>query len=197
MSARYDPDRIRERLHAIRIDRMFRLIHRNHRNRPLEAVPSPSRFSDPVLGYGVLYAAEAVRCGFWESIVRNRFTHRRHREIPRSEVEARLVVSLHSTRRLSLVDLRGDGPIRIAAPTAVAHDANHAAGRALSTAVYEYLPEADGFLFQSRFTGHRCVAIFDRSFQKLAVSQIMPLVEHADFLDALVDYDIVLTKPPE
>ena len=42
--------------------------------------------------------------------------------------------AIRSTGPLSLVDLRGDGPIRIAAPTAVAHDANHAAGRSLSAA---------------------------------------------------------------
>lgn len=95
--------------------------------------------------------------------MRNRFTRRKRRELPRSDVEARLVVELRSTEALFLIDLRKDGPIRIAAPPAVAHDSNHAAGRALSAATYANVPEADGFLFQSRFTGHQCVAVFDRA----------------------------------
>lgn len=148
MSVGYNPARIRGQLRAVWIERMFRLIHRKHRRRPLGAVPAPSRFSDPAGQYAVLYAAEAVRCSFWEALARNRFTRRKRRELPRGDVEARLVVSLRSTEALQLVDLRGDGPIRIAAPTAVAHDTNHAAGRALSSATHADIPEADGFLFQ-------------------------------------------------
>ena len=117
--------------------------------------------------------------------------------MPRSDVESRLVVEIHSTEPLNFVDLRGDGPIRIAAPTAVAHDANHTAGRSLSAATYAEVPEADGFLYQSRFTGHVCAGVFDRAFGKLEVLGLVPLVEHVDFLRALTDYDITLTTPPD
>ena len=193
MTAEYDPDRIRERLRAVRLGRVYRLIHRSHRSRPLDAVATPSGFSDPAGRYSILYTTEAVVCGFWEALARNRFTRRRRREILRLDVESRLVVAIRSTEPLGVVDLRGDGPIRIGAPTAVAHDANHAAGRSLSAATYASVPEADGFLFQSRFTGHVCAGVFDRAFEKLEVLDITPLVEHADFLSALTDYDIALT----
>lgn len=193
MIANYDPERIRERLRAAQFGRVYRLIHRNHRSRPLDAVPTPSRFSDPAGRYSVLYVAEAVRCGFWEALARNRFTRRRRREIPRSDVESRLVVTIGSAESLQLVDLRGDGPIRIGATPAVAHDANHAAARSLSSATYVNVPEADGFLFQSRFTGHVCAVVCDRAFGKLAILDLTPLVEHVDFLQALIDYDITLT----
>lgn len=103
---------------------------------------------------------------------------------------------LTSTEALPLVDLRGDGPIRVGAPTAVAHDRNHAAGRALATAVHDTLPDADGFLYQSRFTGHDCVAVFDRAIRRLKVLNIRPLVTHPDLLAALDDYQVVLTEPP-
>ena len=106
------------------------------------------------------------------------------------------MVSIRSTEPLALIDLRGDGPVRIGAPSAVAHDGNHAAGRALSAAVHACLPEADGFLFPSRFTGDTCVAVFDRAFGKLTALDIADLARHVDFLDALDDYDIVLTGPP-
>ena len=197
MSAAYDIDRIRGRLQDVQFDRMFRVIHLQHQDSPLDAVPAPSRFSDPNGRFAVLYASQAVRCSFWEALARNRFDRRKRREMPREEVMARLVVSLHSTEALSLVDLRGDGPIRISAPTAVAHDSNHAAGRTLSAATYAGIPESDGFLFSSRFTGHICAALFDRAIRKLQVEEITSLVRHADFLDALDDYDITLTESPE
>ena len=98
MSGGCDLERIRGRLRAVRIERMFRLIHRRRRRRPLGVVPTPSRFSDTAGAYAVLYAAEAARCAFWEALARNRFTRRNRRELPRADVEARLVVSFRSGR---------------------------------------------------------------------------------------------------
>ena len=195
MTGGYDPDRLRLRLHEVRLSRVFRVVHRNHRSTPLAASPAPSRFSDPRGGFAVLYASETVRCAFWETLGRNRFARRRPRELPRTEVEARLVVSIRSIGPLALIDLRGDGPVRIGAPSAVAHDGNHTAGRALSAAVHAGVPEADGFLFASRFTGDICVAVFERAFGGLTTLDIADLVRHIEFLDALDDYGIVLTEP--
>ena len=196
MTAAYAPDRLRSRLRDVHLGRVFRVIHRDYGSSPLRAVPAPSRFSDPEGGYAVLYASEAVRCAFWETLGRNRFARRRPRELPRTEVEARLVVSIRSSGPLALIDLRGDGPIRIGAPSAAAHDGNHAAGRALSAAVHATVPEAEGFVFASRFTGHACVAVFGRAFGKLTALGIADLAGHADFLDALDDYGITLTEAP-
>ena len=195
MSSGYKPECIRKQLRTVRLSRMFRIIRRDHEKTPLGMVPAPSRFSDPAGKFALLYAADAVRCSFWEALARNRFDRRKRRELPRSDVESRVVVSLRSRHDLALIDLRGDGPIRIAAPTAVAHDSNHTSGRALSAATYSGVPEADGFLFQSRFTGHLCTAIFDRAVDKLAVIDIAPLITHSDFLDALDDYEIKLLRP--
>ncbi len=197
MSGGYDRERLRSRLRGVRLERIFRVIHRDYRSTPLHAVPVPSRFSDPRGCYAVLYASESVRCAFWETLGRNRFARRRRRELPRTEAEARLVVSVRSAEPLALIDLRGDGPVRVGAPSAVIHDGNHAAGRALSAAVHATVPDADGILFPSRFTGHACTAVFERAFGKLAALGVADLASHADFLDALDDYDIVLTEPPE
>ena len=82
------------------------------------------------------------------------------------------------------------------APSAGAHDGNHAAGRALSAAVHGDLPEADGLPFASRFTGEYFVAVFDRAFGRLRTGAADELVRHAEFLDALDEYDIALTGPP-
>ncbi len=57
-----------------------------------------------------------------------------------------MVVMLHTIEPLSLVDLRHDGPVRIGAPTAVTHDADHRAGKSVSAATYANVPDADGLL---------------------------------------------------
>ena len=79
----------------------------------------------------------------------------------------------------------------------VPHEGNHAAGRALSCAVQGGVPEADGFVFASRFTGNSCVAIFERAFGRLRATSIAGLIHQAEFLEALDDCDIVLTGPPD
>ena len=68
---------------------------------------------------------------------------------------------------------------------AVAHDANHAAGRALAAVTYVSVPRADGFLFLSRYTGDACVAVFGRAFGRLSLLSVMPLVANAEFLQVL------------
>lgn len=196
MSGTYDPDRICRRLKPFDLSKMYRMIPEHHRGTPLGTGIAPSRFSDPAGKFAVLYAADSVPCAFWESMVRDRFTRMKRRRLSKHEVRTRLVVMLRSTQSVSLVDLRNDGPIRIGAPTAVAHDKNHAAGRALAAAVYGMLPDADGFLYPSRFTGHNCVAIFDRAIRKLQALNVTPLIAHTDFLAALDDYEIVLVEPP-
>ena len=196
MTTRYNPNRLRSLLREFHLGRVFRVIPRDRRSNPLGAVPAPSRFSDPRGRYAVLYASKTVRCAFCETLVRNRFARRGRRELPRTEVEARLVVSIGSTEPLALIDLRGDGVVRIGAPSAVVHDGNHAAGRSLSAAVHAGVAEADGFLFVSRFTDDICMAVFNRAFGSLRMLGIDELVRHAEVLDALDDYGIVLTEPP-
>ena len=165
--------------------------HRAHRGTPLLAVPAASRFSDPQAGYAVLYTAETVSFAFWETLGRNRFAWRWRRELPRTEAEAALVVSIACDALLVLVDLRGDGPVRIGAPSAVADDGNPVAGRGPRRR-----SRGEGIVFASRLTGDSCVAIFERAFGRLRATGIGELVRHAELLEALDEYHIVLTRPP-
>lgn len=59
----------------------IRVVYRDDRGTPLAAVPVPSRFRDPQARYAVLYAAETVRCAFWETLGRNGFARRRRRGV--------------------------------------------------------------------------------------------------------------------
>ena len=205
MSRGYAAKGIRERIHTVRLDESYRLIRRRHQDRPLGTIPTSSRFSDPlgrysvlyatqsILGrYSVLYATQSMQCAVWEGLARDRFARRRRRILAFREAEPVVVVTLHTIEPLSLVDLRHDGPVRIGAPTAVTHDADHRAGQSLSAATYANVPEADGFVYQSRFTGHTCMAVFDRAIGKLAVRDVTGLVQHPKFADVLIDNEITL-----
>ncbi|MCY3933231.1 MAG: RES family NAD+ phosphorylase [Acidobacteria bacterium] len=195
MTRGYAAGRIRTRLRPLSIEQVCRVIRARRAGGPLDATPADSRFSDPDGRYGVLYAARNVRTSFVEAVLRSRFDRRRDREIPAEEVQARSIVWIDSLSDLNLVDLRRDGPIRIGAPTAVAHDANHAAGRSLSAFVYAEVDEADGFLYDSRFTGDVCLAVFDRAIEKLTATMVVPLMDSVDFHEALREYEIILTRP--
>ncbi len=59
---------------------------------------------------------------------------------------------------LGVTDLRGDVPVRIGAPSAVARDGNHAAGRTLSGAVHGGAPEVDMFSVLVEFAVPNTVA---------------------------------------
>lgn len=192
MSTPYQPDRIRRQLVPLKLGLMYRLILARYIGTPLGTKPAPSRFSDRLGAFSLLYAAESVRAALWESLIRQRFTRRKQRILNQSEVQNFQVVTLTSTVPLMLVDLRADGAIRIGAPTAAAHDSNHTAARALSAATYNTVPEADGFVFASRFTGHDCIAVFDRTVGNLTAVSTNPLAHHADFWAALDDYEITL-----
>ena len=107
---------IQAQIRTFRIAWMFRVINQRHAATPLNAIPAPSRFSDPAGNFAVLYGAETLPCSLWEAVVRNSLTRRQRRVIPRPVITYRLVVSFQSQQDLNLVDLRGDGPIRWCSP---------------------------------------------------------------------------------
>ncbi len=52
--------RIEAQIRTFRIALMFRIINQRHAATPLNAIPAPSRFSDPAGNYAVLYGAALV-----------------------------------------------------------------------------------------------------------------------------------------
>ena len=105
-----------------------------------------------------------------------------------------MLVTLHTSAPLRLVDLRADGTTRLRVPTAVTRDRRHGAGRAFAADVHERLPEADGVLYDGRFTSESCVAIFDRALDRLRPRRVLGLDRSSEVRDALVDHDIVLVE---
>jgi hypothetical protein len=191
----YVTKELRTLLETLDVDLLFRIIKRERRGTPLGAVPAPSRFSDPNLQYSVLYGATTIDCALWEGVIRDRFDLQPVRELPRVDLECRDLVLLNSTRPLSLLDIRGGRARRIFAPTAVTGAARQADGQTLSHSVYSQVPEADGLIYDSRFTSDGCVAIFDRAFAALDAQAIEPLPQIEEVHEALRAAGITLVRP--
>ena len=192
-----DPERLRTRLIEVHLEHGFRIIHRRFEATPLGCVPAPSRFADPDGSYAVLYAALTVRCAIWEALLRDDYLDARRDELPVEDVESRTLVSLRSAGPLRLLDLRGDGTTRAKVPTAVTRDRRHAAGRALSAVLYRDVTEADGILYESRFVGTGCVALFDRALGRLEAFRTIELDRSPEARDAFADADITLVTRRE
>ena len=155
---------------------------------------SDSRFCTSSDEYTVLYCAPDFTTAFLETVVRDRFTRRRRREILLKEVTARAWALIASAQGvvLKLLDLRGAGCTTIGAPTDTVGARNHAAGRALGRAIFGDHGEIDGFLYASRLTGEDVYAVYDRAIGKLVASGTGKLSDHRELPAVLQMHHISL-----
>ena len=108
----------------------YRIMSRRYVRSPLGTTPADSRFATRTGSYTVLYAAADFTTAFIETIVRDRFAHRRTRKVALREITERVWVRISSkpSTQLTLLHLRADGCTRIGVPTDVVQARNHAAG---------------------------------------------------------------------
>ena len=190
----YPRDRVDEVLAKAELEPSYRIIPRRHLDDPLGTAPADSRFCAKADGFTVIYAAPAFATAFIETIVRDRFLHRRRRETLLKEVTERAWVQIESrdNARLTLLDLRQDGCVRLGASTDAVRARNQASGRALGRAIHAEHEDVDGLLFSSRLTGTDVYAIFGRAIGNLSATQSGMLQGHGQLADVLSAYDIRL-----
>lgn len=142
----------------------------------------------------MLYAAPVFSTAFIETIVRDRFAHRRIRDVTLREITARVWVRIAAGpgAPLTLLDLRADGCTRIGAPTDVVQARNHAAGRAFGKTIHAEHTDVDGLVYASRLTGEDVYAVYDRSVGKLQAGEVGRLEEHVDLPGVLARHGIGL-----
>ena len=172
----------------------YRIMSQRHVGSPLGTTAADSRFATRTGGYTVLYAAPDFTTAFIETIVRDRFAHRRTREVALREITERVWVSLAAEpgAPLTILDLRADGCTRIGAPTDVVQARNHAAGRAFGKTIHAEHADVDGLVYASRLTGEDVYAIYDRSVVKLKVGDVGQLEEHVELPGVLERHGIGL-----
>ena len=190
----YPRHRIRSVLLKAAFPDNYRIAPSRYRASPLGTSDADSRFCSRNASHTVLYASPDFATTFIETVVRDRFTRRRTRQVGLKEIMERIWVRISAQPGavLTLLDLRGDGCARIGAPTDVVHARNHAAGRAFAKAIHVEHSDIDGLLYASRLTGEDVYAVFDRGITKLTSTEAGELVDHPKLPDVLARHGIGL-----
>lgn len=161
--------------------RFGRIYHERYPD-PLGFGKTRSRFSDPRphaddKRFGVLYLGSTLKVCFLEAVLRDR----RNGEvgdypIGERELIQRLYAEIVVTSPLKLVDLRGDGPIRMGIPSDVAGATPQSLARAWSVAFHEHPMEPDGIIYPSRLNEEINIAVYDRAVGKLRADRTSTLI---------------------
>ena len=172
----------------------YRIMSQRHVGSALGTSAADFRFATRTGTYTVLYAAPNFTTAFIETIVRDRFAHRRTRRVALREITERVWVRIAARpgTPLTLLDLRADGCTRIGAPTDVVQARNHAAGRAFGKIIHAEHADVDGIVYPSRLTGEGAYSIFDRSIGKLTAGEQGQLGEHVALPSVLERHGIGL-----
>ena len=166
---------------------------------PLGYGKTPSRFSDPRRRieenrFGVLYLGETLKVCFLEAVLRDRRNGAvGDFPIDQIELDARTSSTIRLKRDLQLIDLRGDGLVRMGIPTDVIRAQNQTLARAWSVAVYDHPDVVDGILFPSRLNNQHNLAIYDRAVDGLEHASTVPLLRARCFASVLDDFKVALT----
>ena len=115
--ARYPRGLIEPLLVHAPLPESYRIMPRRYLGSPLGTSEADSRFAAHDAGYTLLYAAPEFATAFLETVVRDRLVGRKDRVFALKEVTARIWVrvSSRSGEAMTLLDIRGDGCMRIAA----------------------------------------------------------------------------------
>ena len=169
----------------------LRLYPRRHRD-PLGFGKAPSRFSDPRPlpaedRYGVVYFGTSLKVSVLEAIIRDRGDGRLgDLIIARQELEDALCAEVTPRAPLQLVDLTGDGPVRMGVPSDAVRAADPALGQQWGLAFWSHASQPDGVLYPSRLNNEPNIAVFDRALPKLGVGSVSSLLSRRTELAAVI-----------
>jgi hypothetical protein len=154
-----------------------------------------NRFSDPTgQAYGVVYLGSSAKVAFVETLLRDAADGRGDDCVLQlAEIEARSMASIRLKEPLRLVNLTGDGGLRMGVPSDVVGASDQTLSRQWSLAFHDHTEAPDGVFYPSRLNEERCIALYDRALAKveaIATPRLMDCdLELAAILD---DLDIAL-----
>ncbi|MGX9117075.1 RES family NAD+ phosphorylase [Mesorhizobium sp. BHbsci] len=158
----------------------------------------PSRFSDPrrrmsANRFGVLYLGSSSKVCFVEAVLRDQGDGRvGNLLLDERDLTERSYALVEVTAALSLVDLRGDGPLRMGIPSDVARGSKQSLSRRWSIAIHHHPAQLDGIIYPSRLNGETNLAIYDRAVPKLRTVRHGPLLKEPGLAAVLRDLKVGL-----
>jgi len=173
-------------------------IHRKAFPDPIGFGKNATRFSDPRRRipenrFGVLYLGSTLKVCFVETILRDqRDGVVGDVEIEEGELDDRLYSQLRVRTPLRLVDLQGDGPLRMGIPSDVVRGRTQTLARKWSLAIYDHPAKVDGIIYPSRLNGEVNLAIYDRAVTRLEPLRTGELITAPGITAVLDDFFIAL-----
>ena len=165
---------------------------------PLGYAKTLSRFSDPrrripANRFGVLYLGSTLKVCFVEAVLRDQGDGRIvDLPIDESDLAKRSYAVVEVMSALSLIDLRGDGPLRMGIPSDVARGSKQSLARKWSVALYDHPAQPDGISYASRLNGETNIALYDRAIAKVRARSVTPLLKEPGLARVLSELRIGL-----
>lgn len=182
----------------IAVGKEFGRIHRLAYPDPLSFGKNPTRFSDPrkrisANRFGVLYLGSSLKVCFLETILRDeRDGVVGDVEVEERELDDRLYAELRVREPLRLLDLTGDGPVRMGIPSDVVRGSHQGLARRWSVAFHDHPATVDGIVYPSRLNNETNLAIYGRSAAKLEALRNHGLKRAPGMADVLDDFLVAL-----
>jgi len=148
---------------------------------PLGYAKTLSRFSDPrrrapANRFGVIYLGSTLKACFVEAVLRDEGDDRTgDLLLDERDLAVHRYAEVEVAIPLSLLDLRGDGPLRMGVPSDVARGSKQSLARKWSVAFHDHPAQPDGIIYPSRLNGETNLAIYDRAIGKLSARPGGPL----------------------
>jgi RES domain-containing protein len=185
-------------LATIRPGHRFGRIYHERYPDPLGLGKTKSRFSDPRRlrehrRFGVLYLGSTLKGCFVEAILRDRRNGAvEDYPIEEAELLQRRYAEIAVTSSLSVIDLRGDGRIRMGVPSDVVGSTRQTLARAWSLAIYNHPAAPDGIIYSSRLNDDTNLAVYDRAIVKLRAERSFDLIKAPGFAEVLNTLKVAL-----
>ena len=156
---------------------------------PLGYGPGLNRFSDPTgKAFGLIYLGSTAKVAFVETILRDRADGRGATcVVAYDEIAKRSLASIVPVEPLVLVNLTGDGPLRMGVPSDVVGARDQSLAQRWSVAFHDHPEQPDGILYPSRLNEERCIALYARAIPKLKATATPLLVDCRAELAAILD----------
>lgn len=182
----------------IAVGEKFGRIHRLAYPDPLSFGKNPTRFSDPrrrvpASRFGVLYLGSSLKVCFIETILRDdRDGIVGEVEVEEAELDDRCYAEVRVREPLRLLDLTGDGPVRMGIPSDVVRGSRQGLARQWSLVFHDHPAVIDGIIYPSRLNNETNLAIYGRSAPKLEPLGNQSLKRAPGMADVLNDFLIAL-----